>query len=327
MIRYIKKHKFKTIIIIVALFLLFYYSSGYFFIFNNNSYVDAPVIQVTPTVSGRIKHVFISDNSHVKKGEKLFLIEQRPFNLEVNYRKIAFNKAKKKLVQQSVVIATLQSKVKSTKVTLDNITLRLKQEKRLLKESVISNTRFNQLSTEHKIVLAEYDRTQETLGNAVAENDILSDELKMSHNALMRAEWELSQTVFYAPASGYVNHLRISEGDYATKGSPLFGLVNLDNWYITANIKENNLPLVKKGKKLWVYLSNNPWHLYHGEIDGITHGIARESYDSQREALPYIKPVTSWIRYPYRIPVKIKLTGMPQNIRVLRGVDAKVVIF
>ncbi|MFT6835733.1 MAG: multidrug resistance efflux pump, partial [Francisellaceae bacterium] len=82
-------------------------------------------------------------------------------------------------------------------------------------------------------------------------------------------------------------------------------------------------------KRVWVYISSRPWHFYEGRVLSIERAVAR-SETPENAALPYVKPVLSWIRYPYRIPVRIKLddwsNGNENNIPLYMGTDARIFI-
>lgn len=129
----------------------------------------------------------------------------------------------------------------------------------------------------------------------------------------------------YAPSDGYINHLKIYAGDYANQASPLFGFITKGSEHIIANIKESNLVSLTQGTLVWVYLSNQPWKLYRGQITSLGRGVSRSSTQPD-PSLPYVEPITNWIRYEYRIPVRIKLIDFPSEKRLPVGIDARVLI-
>ena len=52
--------------------------------FTNDAYLQAYVVQIAPQVEGWVTEVDVTNNSRVKKGDKLFVIDPRPYRFEVN---------------------------------------------------------------------------------------------------------------------------------------------------------------------------------------------------------------------------------------------------
>ncbi len=42
--------------------------------------------------------------------------------------------------------------------------------------------------------------------------------------------------------------------------------------------------------------------------------------------MPYVKPVTSWVRYAYRFPVRIHFKHLPHRVSLYLGTDVKVFV-
>lgn len=144
-------------------------------------------------------------------------------------------------------------------------------------------------------------------------------------NALAFARYQLSLTTIFAPATGYINHLRTYAGDYAQKGNPVFGLVVTKRFRIITNYKEYVVARLKPGQRVWIYLSTYPWQLWHGHVVSTGLAVAREA-TPPNATLPYIQPVTDWIRYPYRFPVTIAFDPpLPEKLHM--GADAKTLVF
>ena len=121
----------------------------------------------------------------------------------------------------------------------------------------------------------------------------------------------------------YINNLRVYSGDRVDTNQPLFGLIEKNSWRIVANIKESNLVGITPGKKVLLYIASIPWWLHIGTIESIGVGVAR-SKDQDNAAMPYVKPTTSWIRYAYRVPVRIRLDNPPPQLYV--GTNAKILV-
>lgn len=326
---WIIEHKFWSLIIFVVLFYLAYYSSGYYFVYNNDAYVFAHVSRVAPVVSGRINKVYVHDNEYVKQGQLLVELDQAPFVNTVEFTKGMLLEYEFKLQQLKSEIAELEADINVIKAELNLSNIEWERFKKLLEQGAASSERFDVKRANYQVMQAKLIRAEQAVVNANEEKKVLKALIEAYKGKLGVAEYNLKHSKIYADKNGYINHLRVYNGDFATSGEAMFGFVEQGSWQIIADIKSNNLPIVKAGKTVWVYISSRPWHLYEGKIKSVGRAVARNSTPDDA-ALPYVKPVLSWIRYPYRIPVLIDLVDWPINNSsdspLYMGTDARVFI-
>jgi len=87
---------------------------------------------------------------------------------------------------------------------------------------------------------------------------------------LAKAEWDLSQTVIYAPADGYVTDLVLTEGSAIARlaGSAMINFISDEEpAYIIAAIKEKNLRYVEPGQPAEIVLPLYPGETLTGKVD------------------------------------------------------------
>ena len=109
-----------------------------------------------------------------------------------------------------------------------------------------------------------------------------------------------------------------------TRDHPAIAVVDAHAWRVEANYKEYYLRHLVPGHTAWVWLDSHPWRLYRARIQGIAHGISR---DSNGEALlPYVSPSVDWIRLQRRIPVRIVLQDWPGVDGLFMGSDARTLV-
>lgn len=63
-----------------------------------------------------------------------------------------------------------------------------------------------------------------------------------------------------------------------------------------------------------------------GEIKSIGYGIAKSDGSTGNDLLPNVNPNFQWIRLAQRIPVKIKLTDIPEDLQLRVGMTASIQI-
>lgn len=131
----------------------------------------------------------------------------------------------------------------------------------------------------------------------------------------------LDLTLLESPIKGHIIKKISAEGEIATPASPVALVADLDDLYITANIEEDRLYLVKPGQQVDLTIDCFPEARFHGHIQSI--GSAANSVFS---ILPAQNSSGSFTKVTQRIPVKI-VFDEPYRQRLLPGMNARVVVY
>lgn len=70
-------------------------------------------IEIRPQVNGYIEKIYVDEGAHVKKGQSLFLINNRPYQEAVNNAKASYNAAKANLATAEINVSKLKPLVES----------------------------------------------------------------------------------------------------------------------------------------------------------------------------------------------------------------------
>jgi len=133
-----------------------------------------------------------------------------------------------------------------------------------------------------------------------------------------QARWNLQQTTLVAPADGWITNLTLRTGDYATAGTPLFALVDSHSYYVMGYFEETKLRHIRPGAPAQIVLYSNGARL-QGEVESIGRAIYDQSIDSDSGLVPDIKPNVPWVRLAQRVPVRIRLASIPDNVPLVAG--------
>jgi len=106
---------------------------------------------------------------------------------------------------------------------------RFKDAEKLVKARNISSDEFNQRSS-------EFNR--------------LAAELNVHQADLEEAKWQESRCTIEAPFDAVVTERKASRGDYATPGTPIIRLVDLENLEVSAQIQQQDIGAMKNARKL-----------------------------------------------------------------------------
>lgn len=143
--------------------------------------------------------------------------------------------------------------------------------------------------------------------------------------ALELAQLNLSHATVRSPVAGYVTHLRLRPGDYATAGETKVAIIDAHSFWVVGYFEETRLRHIQVGNRAQVSLMG-----YDATISGHVESIGRGIGDSNDETgglgLPEVNPTFNWVRLAQRVPVRIKLDRIPEGVVLVAGLSASVAI-
>src|ERR1700730_3638774 len=118
---------------------------------------------------------------------------------------------------------------------------------------------------------------------------------------LDQAQLNLQYTKIVAPVNGIVSNRSVEVGQNVTVGQELMKLINLDDVWITANLKETQLREMKVGQRVTIEVDATG-KKYNGKVDSIA-GASGARFS----LLPPENATGNYVKVVQRIPVKIVL--------------------
>lgn len=141
--------------------------------------------------------------------------------------------------------------------------------------------------------------------------------------ALDLARLNLQRSVLYAPVNGYVTHLRLRVGDYATAGQAKLAVIDADSYWVDGYFEETKLDRIHIGDPARIRLMGYAAPL-QGHVESIGRGISDPDDAVNARGLPTVNPVFTWVRLAQRIPVHIAIDQVPPGILLAAGLTASV---
>lgn len=248
--------------------------------------VRGQVIQVAPRVSGMVTRIAVIDNQFVRKGDLLFEIDQEAFN-------IAVTQARANLQRDRI-------SSKASKIEFDRLQDIAKQDAGAVSAKDLNRREANYLQSLSQIEVAD-------------EN-------------LRSAQLNLGYTRVHASVDGYVSNINFQIGDQAVANTPILALVDSNSFWVFGYFRESEIGRIKLGNPARVTLMAYPDQPLAGTVESLGWGIAPNDGNIGYNLLPSIKPVFQWIRLAQRIPVRIKLENLPEDVELRYGLTASVMI-
>ncbi|MGG1901368.1 HlyD family secretion protein [Enterobacter ludwigii] len=141
--------------------------------------------------------------------------------------------------------------------------------------------------------------------------------------ALELAELNLSHATVRAPVSGYITHLRLRPGDYATAGETKVAIVDAHSFWVVGYFEETKLRHIRVGDTAHIVLMGYEL-VIAGHVESIGHGIGDNNDETGGLGLPDVEPTFSWVRLAQRVPVRIHIDALPKGIELVAGLSASV---
>lgn len=139
------------------------------------------------------------------------------------------------------------------------------------------------------------------------------------------ARLNLHRAIVRAPVNGYVTNLLLRPGDYAAVGAPRMAIVDADSFWVYGYFEETRLRHVQVGDLAQVTLMGHTKPI-EGHVASIAYAIADRDNPVAPDLTANVNPVFNWVRLASRIPVRIKLEKIPENVHIAAGMTCTVVI-
>jgi multidrug resistance efflux pump len=251
-----------------------------------DGHVRAQIIKITPRVGGPIVELPIHDNQAVAKGDLLFKIDPRTFQLAIEQAE-----AKLKQAQASEIVKADQAK------------------------------RGQDLYRKDKGAISEQALVRK-------ENDLLvaKANVEVATANLHAAQLDLEFTEVRAPVDGYATNLLLRYGSQTVANQPALALIDTNSFWVHGYFKETQVENIRPDNKVVVKLMTYPDAPLEGVVESMGWGIAQQDGAPAADLLPAINPSFDWIRLAQRIPVRIRLTRIPDEVELRVGSTASVFV-
>jgi len=169
-----------------------------------------------------------------------------------------------------------------------------------------------------------------TLSTSIEEKQVFDGNAKMAEAALAgaqaalaQAEINLQRTEVRSPVDGYVTNLLMRVGDYARAGTRNVSVIDEHSYWVDAYFEETKLANIHVGDDVDAMLLGYEASI-RGKIESITGGISAANAASSTQGLPNVDPIFTWVRLAQRIPVRIRIDQVPQDVRLIAGMTCSV---
>ena len=142
---------------------------------------------------------------------------------------------------------------------------------------------------------------------------------------LAQARVNFGRTQVSSPVNGYVTNLTAQLGDYADVGALQLSIVNSDSFWVDAYFEETALGRIQEGDAATIKLMGySP--LLRGRVQGLARGVNVPNAAPDASGLASVNPIFTFVRLAQRVPVRIHIDEVPEEVKLVAGLTATVQI-
>ena len=287
----------------------------------DNAYVNGPVVQITPQVTGTVLAVLADDTDTVKAGQALV-------RLDPTDARLALERSESQLAQTVREVRTLyanndalaanvhmrEAEVARVQADVARAMDDVNRRKPLLATGAVGGEEMKHAETALASQQSQLAAARSALAAAeeqAASNRALTEGTSVEKHpnveraaaAMREAYLNLQRVELPAPVSGQVAKRTVQVGQRVAPGTPLMSVIPLEQVWVDANFKEVQLREMRIGQP--VKLSAD---LYGSkvEFDGHIAGLGAGT-GAAFALLPAQNATGNWIKVVQRVPVRVEL--------------------
>lgn len=309
----------------------------------DDAQIEKKMNPIIPRVSGYINKVYIKDNDFVKKGDTLFTIDAKEYELKIEEAianlataegNFEVSKADIGTVLASVSVsdANVQSangSIESAKIKLGLATNDFNRYSNLYKNHTITKQQYEQAlaakqEAENQVRILQQQQKASSFQKSVnqakskvsdKQTEVAASNIKRAKALLEVAQLNLTYTVVTAAIDGQVSKIDIQPGQLVQPGQSLFYIINNTEAWVIANFKETQLNKMIAGQKVTLKVDAYPDYEFDGTITSFSPATG-----SRFSILPPDNATGNFVKTIQRLPVKINIdaTNDIEKVKLLR---------
>ena len=272
----------------------------------DDAYVHGNEVFLVPRVTSTVMAINADYTDLVKKGQPLVVLDDSDAKVQLLQAEGALGDTMRKVCQFYVNVVELKANISARKIDLaraeDDYQRRTTARSGTVSVEDITHARQAMESAHDLLEIAEQELAAARA--LTANTDLKHHPLVLQAEAnVMDADLALQRTVVDAPETGYVAQRQVEVGQRVTPGTPLLAIIPLNQIWVDANYKEEELRYVRIGQP--VSLRSDFYGdsvKYAGHVTGLD-----PSTGAAFSLLPPDEGSGNWIKIVQRVPVRIVL--------------------
>lgn len=280
---------------------------GRYRVYTDDAYVSGNLIQVMPRIAGTVIAVAVASPDRVEAGQVLVRLDDADARVALQNATAGLAQTVRQVRQMFEAVKQDQAMVVLQQAQLKQARQDLKRRLGLLAAHSISEEDVAHARTTADTAAAQLKLDQskleaarmEVVGVTVATHPAV----RQAEARLRDAYLALKRCVIRAPVNGFIAKRSVQVGEQVTPGTAMMAVVPLDNLWVEANVKEDQLNHLRIGQPVTMHSDSFGDDVtFHGTLEGLAAGTG-----SAFALLPPQNASGNWIKIVQRLPVWVSL--------------------
>ncbi|MGE9295243.1 MAG: HlyD family secretion protein [Puniceicoccales bacterium] len=246
---------------------------GQFTPYSKYAFVQNYVVQMAPEYGGMVEEVYVEANQPVKKGDPLFKMDPKPWQDRVKKHQAQLAQAKADVATQLAQVDEAKARVEQAIAQLDLEKVKLKELTAANQKNAVATIRIQQQEQTVRNAEAQLAVNRATLRATEAAYDAMLDDnhaqVAEIEAELELAQYNLDQTVIYAPSDGYVPNMQLFPGSFIRLKQPVMPFVNEEEYWVVGGFDQRGMQHVEVGDKAEIAFAMYPGEVFQAEVISI----------------------------------------------------------
>ncbi|MDB5281824.1 MAG: HlyD family secretion protein [Bacteroidota bacterium] len=287
----------------------------------DNAQIEAKLVPILPRVAGYIKTLNVEDYAIVKKDSLLAEIDDTELQLQLREMEADVAQAQTDIENAKASIVNAEASLNSSKSNLDVAQTKkdkaltdFNRDQNLYNDGAITKKQLDDSRSNLDVVNKQFETTKNDVNVSQTRMGVIHAQLNKADAIinLKRVNMEqqklkISYTKIYATTDGRVGKRNVDLGQFVQAGSPLFTIVNDEDYWVVANFKETQIHHMKLNDAVEIKIDAYPDLTLKGKIIAFS-----DATGAKFSLLPPDNASGNFVKVTQRIPVRIEIENAAQ---------------
>ncbi|MDR1693901.1 MAG: HlyD family efflux transporter periplasmic adaptor subunit [Lactobacillaceae bacterium] len=227
-----------------------------------NGYMEGEYVYIAPSASGVLEEIFIVKGQEIKVGGKLFSIDSKTLQADIDSAKFNLDKAysnyanltKGKRPEEILIILKQKDQAEAV---LTNAKQEFDRAGKLLEEKYVSKAEYDAKKSVYDQAKGHIDELSANLKTAMlgARDDeikMAQTEIGMAKQSLIKAQKRFDDSHPASRVNGKIEDVYYRLGEFVTSGSPVVNILPPENIKARFFVSQKLFPKLKLGEKVYI---------------------------------------------------------------------------
>jgi membrane fusion protein (multidrug efflux system) len=261
----------------------------------DNAYVGTNIVRVASEVSGPVIRVYVTTDDAVQTDDPLFDIDPTLYDAALRNARAQFDSAVAAAGTAADNLKQAANTLEDKRKALDDA-LKAYREAKDAQDSTSPSATMSTAISNWRNALKDYRNAKDEFAAAQDKQLTVTTptvQLRSAAAALTKSTHDRVKTHVTAPADGTVSNVSLRPGATVQAGSPLFAIIESNQWWVNANFKETDLARIRLGQPV---------------VESISAGSG-----ATFSVLPPENATGNWVKVTQRFPVRIRISNPPHD--------------